>query len=520
MWQNCIATRETIRDNRPERALERWREVDASLSKITSTELSYVALLRGAIAYGVGIIEARLGFTSAEQTARALEDDPFQRVSGASLRRVARLHQGDFEGAERFRRRAELLALQSNQRTMFQSTLTAELIAYALASDLTGIRQLADAIDPLAARFPGWLGYKHLADGYFEQARGQFDAARAAFERGLRVAEPDPRDPNRCFGSWPRLEGAYVEVLVSLDRAADAKARGERALEICAEHGIDAVAFVIRRALALAEAKLGDYAGACRRLEDVIRDLEALGITGLELGATCEARARIAIWANDDAAIETYGRMTAKEYRHGERSPLGARYERLMDEARSSGVFVLPELTEFQTKLTTTNWRSLAGVATSVAPRPLLGTRNASERAERVLRLLCEARDARSGHLYLYRDSGLELAAWRGQDPPGPELRELAERFVAQQMRADDYATVIESEQRPPLTSSAWLDTRGVTHQFVLLSGKRGAERLCAGVAVIESSGNTGTDPLARQLLDELAGELLTRGDASGIADG
>jgi hypothetical protein len=519
MWQNAIAARETARDNRPESALKRWLEVDAALCKISSTELNYVAALRGAIAYGVGLIEARLGFTSAEQRARALEDDPFQRVSSASLRRIARLHQGDFAGAERFRRRGELLALQSNQRPMFQSTLTAELIAYALASDLTGIRQLADAIEPLSARFPGWLGYKHLAQGYFEQARGQFDSARVAFERGLAVAEPDPRDLNRCFGCWPRLEGAYVEVLVSLNRAADAKARGERALQICAESGIDAVAFVIRRALALAEAKLGDYAGASRRLEGVIADLQALGITGLELGATYEARTRIAIWANDHAAIEAYGRLTAKEYRHGERSPLGARYERLMDEARSSGVFVLPELTEFQTKVTTSNWRSPENVATT-ASKPLASMHGASERMERALRLLCEGRDARSGQLYLCRPGGLQLVAWQGQDPPGPELRESAERFIAQQLSADDFATVVDGGQAPPPTASAWLDTRGVTHQFVLLTGTRGAERVCVGVAVIESSINTGVDRHARQLLDELACELLTRGDASGIAEG
>jgi tetratricopeptide (TPR) repeat protein len=428
------------------------------------------------------------------------------------------LHQGDFEGAERFRRRAELLALQSNQRQMFQSTLTAELIAYALASDLTGIRQLADAIEPLAARFAGWRGYKHLADGYFEQARGQFESARAALERGLAIAEPDPADPNRCFGCWPRIEGAYLEVLVALGRAAEAKAHGERALQMCTEHGIDVSAFVIRRALALAEAKLGDYPGASRRLEDVIRDLQALNITGLELGATCEARARIAIWANDHAAVETYGRMTAKEYRHGERSPLGARYERLMDEARTSGVSVLPQLTEFQTKLTTTDWRSAVTVSTDTRS-PLVGTQNASERAERALRLLCEARDARSGHLYLYQPNGLELAASRGEHPPSSELLELAERFVARQLRADDYATAAETDDPTPVTASSWLDTRGVTYQFLLLCGKRGPERLCAGVAVIDASINVGTERSTRPLLDEIASELLAHGDASGIAD-
>jgi hypothetical protein len=148
-----------------------------------------------------------------------------------------------------------------------------------------------------------------------------------------------------------------------------------------------------------------------------------------------------------------------------------------------------------------------------------VGTQNASERAERALRLLCEARDARSGHLYLYQPNGLELAASRGEHPPSSELLELAERFVARQLRADDYATAAETDDPTPVTASSWLDTRGVTYQFLLLCGKRGPERLCAGVAVIDASINVGTERSTRPLLDEIASELLAHGDASGIAD-
>src|SRR4029078_13194045 len=139
-------------------------------------------------------------------------------------------------------------------------------------------------------------------------------------------------------------------------------------------------AFAIRRALALAEAKLGDYASASRRLEGVIYDMRGLEIAGLDLGATFEAPARIAILAEDTAAIEQFGRLTAKEYRHGERSPLGARYERLMDEARRAGAAVLPQLTDFQTKVTTSHWRTREGVRSRVHEH-LAGAHNAQERA-------------------------------------------------------------------------------------------------------------------------------------------
>jgi hypothetical protein len=357
VWQNAIATRETVVDNRLEHAHRRWLDVLAVLATVTSVEVSYVTALRGAISYGLASIEARLGLPSAEERARSLDDDPLQRVSAMSLRRVARLHKGDFAGAERLRKQVEVQRLRANVRQMFTNTLPAELIAYALAADLGGIREMVEAIRPLAARFAGWLGYKHLAEGYFEQVCGRAQAARAAFERGLAVSEPDPADARRTTAAWPRLEGAYIEVLVQLGCAEQARGRGLFALERCAQLEIGLAAFVIRRALALAEAKLGDFDSASARLEDVARELTALGIRGLELGATYEARARVAIWAADAPAIERYGKLTAEEYRYGEGSPLGARYVRLMDEARDNGMVVPRELTEFQSKLMTASLR-------------------------------------------------------------------------------------------------------------------------------------------------------------------
>jgi hypothetical protein len=69
--QNSIATRESVRDNKPEVALERWAKVELVLSKISVAELNYVSALRGAIAYGMCLIEARMGISSAERRARA-----------------------------------------------------------------------------------------------------------------------------------------------------------------------------------------------------------------------------------------------------------------------------------------------------------------------------------------------------------------------------------------------------------------------------------------------------------------
>ena len=70
----------------------------------------------------------------------------------------------------------------------------------------------------------------------------------------------------------------------------------------------------------------------------------------MNLGVSYEARARIAIWAGDGPGVAEYARLTAHEYRHGSGSPLGARYERLMDEARSAISGPLPNLEDFQSR--------------------------------------------------------------------------------------------------------------------------------------------------------------------------
>jgi len=273
MWQNAIATRESICDNRAEHARARWIEVDAKLATVTSTEMSYVQVLRGAIAYGIALIEARLGVKTAEARSKVLDDDPMQRASAMSLRRIARLHRGDVVGAERYRKQAELIALHANQRQMFTSTLVAELIAHANAGDLAGIRASSHAIAAQAERFPGWLAFRHLAEGYFELARDSFEAALAAFEHGLKLARPNAADPSRATGAWLRLEAARMEALLGLGRADEARAAAREVLGACTRLEIGAAAFVVRRVLSLTH-------GQARRLRRRVRRARAVGRRG------------------------------------------------------------------------------------------------------------------------------------------------------------------------------------------------------------------------------------------------
>jgi hypothetical protein len=122
--------------------------------------------------------------------------------------------------------------------------------------------------------------------------------------------------------------------MIGLGRNHHARAAGENALALCRRLEIGVSGYGIARAVALAEAKTGAYHDAATRLDGVIAGQLELGISGLHLGASYEARARVAICAEDPQAVAHYAALTAREYRHGRNSPLGARYERLMHEAR------------------------------------------------------------------------------------------------------------------------------------------------------------------------------------------
>jgi serine/threonine-protein kinase len=515
MWLNALATRESVCDGRSEVGLEISLDLYRRLEAMTSDQLPYLELIRHAVAFGIGAVSAQMGLGSAAKWAELLEQDSLQQVSALYLRKAIRLQAGDWEGAERFRRKAEVLALQSQTRQMFANSLTMELTAHAMAGDLTGVKQVIDRIEPLARRSPGWVPYRHIAEGHFQRIRGNFELARAAYERALALTTPDPGEPFRFVTAFPSCAAGYVETLVGLGLHQEAKDAGEGALAACSKVGIGVQAHVLSRALALTEAKLGDYVGACERLERVMNEQLERGVAGLLLGATYEARARIAVWASDESSVERFARLTAGEYRHGLGSALGARYERLMDEARRFAVLPLPKLTQFDST-------RRVGTSASMSARPTERLRevDTSERAARALGLLCEERSASEGHLYLCGAKGLTLVASEGAAAPPGGLREYLEDRLIREVEAFDLATVIHASSSKPAAASAlgFTDAQGGVHRPAFLTAVVAGEARYVAIAVtVERNGRpmpTGDGTLASLI----AAELIDAHDTEGVA--
>jgi hypothetical protein len=428
-----------------------------------------------------------MGMLPGEGWSALLEADTFQRANALYVRRSVRLQQGDWDGAEELRKQAEQFALEAPGRQMFTTAIFIELAANAMARDLVGTKQIIDRMDPRARRFEGWVPWSTLAQAELERIRGNLVSAAALYEKyvGSEVS---------CFGKvqswWPMAASGYIETLVELGRHDEARAFGVAGIEFCKERDIRVLSHGISRALSLAEAKLGDHAGAAERLERVIVEQRRLGITGLQLGASYEARARVAIWAGDRDALQEFGRLTAAEYRYGKNSPLGGRYERLINEAGRSAGGRLPDLSEFSstTRAEIPSAKDGDGYAYALdAMRIMQGTTTLVERAARALGVLCTEYRATGGYLYAIRpDARLQLLATEGVAPPSDELAEWLSRQLARKL-VIERTTIVDVPNVEGSTATVLSEQFDVTRAAVFLVDEN--RRLVALALLIGAAG-------------------------------
>jgi tetratricopeptide (TPR) repeat protein len=228
------------------------------------------------------------------------------------------------------------------------SLLTVELSAYAHARDLVGVKEVTQRMESLAVLCPGWVPYVRDAQARFHLIRGDFAAAVSGFEQCLELVPVDASWHAPGIPVWITAKAGLSEALVGLERVEEAHALVAAALALCEVQQVESHSYELIRALAIAEAKLGQLEPAIARLEALIHKQTAAGVSGLRLGLSYEARAQVAIWAGDEDALKHNAQLTAREYRYGARSPLSARYERLLNDAQRSGMLCTPELAGFK----------------------------------------------------------------------------------------------------------------------------------------------------------------------------
>jgi hypothetical protein len=244
----------------------------------------------------------------------------------------------------------------------------------------------------------------------------------------------------------------------------------------------------------------------------MIAEQTALGVTGLRIGLSYEARAEIALWTDDAAAFERFAKLTAREYRHGARCPLGARYDRLTHEARRRGIVPSAALSDFET---TTVADSSAGdvpdlqTAVRIA---LAGAGDAHDRYLRALRMVCSSRAARGGHLFLPANHGPQLVASCDLAPPAAQLNDLVRDYLSEQEDRFDTLTIALDHDVPvgPTSTIPTASVDGIDYELMLLTCQQDNEARIAGIMAIVAGETPRTNPRQSQLLSTIAAHLVS----------
>ncbi|HKP61632.1 MAG TPA: serine/threonine-protein kinase [Polyangiales bacterium] len=509
IFRNATATYRSHCECRYADAYAIWLDVLGKLDAMTD-ELQHLEPIRGAVTFAVGMIESQLGLASASSRAERLDRDPYQKITALQLRKIVRLEQGDWDGADQLRRQAEVMALQVRTAPLFKTLLSVEASAYGKARDLRGLAQVVDQLRLLASEYPGWIPHLREAEARFHLARGDYAAARDGFERTLELTAVDADGLSSSLQTWIAAQAGLAETLLAMGCMEEAHTRAHAALAICEKRGIDSHTADLIRAVSLIEAKLGK-ASAAVRLDALIAQQLAVGCSGLRLGLSYEARAQIAIWSADQDGFEKYSQLTAHEYRHGLGCPLGARYERLINEAKRRGFMGGAPLADFEPAIETA--LTMQDDAASKMARIMAGTRNAAEHNLRALRALCVAFRARGGYLFERTPTGLQLASSL-DDLAAPAVRTLCERalrfFETESERVGYADDIASSALEQAATQSSTVQVGGCSYELLLLSCVEGAVRNLAGVVALSvSASGIPYDSAQLQLIPAVTAQLL-----------
>jgi tRNA A-37 threonylcarbamoyl transferase component Bud32/tetratricopeptide (TPR) repeat protein/ABC-type transporter Mla MlaB component len=244
---------------------------------------------------------------------------------------------GEKDLAAFHRKAGETLALQGGL-SWSAFTVIAQRSAYIamLSQDTLGVLQASADLERLSELAPKALVYRDLCQAYVMMARGKLNEAVQIYERiGASPSAPLMR-------TWELDRSFYAEALLRLGRTADAKRVCEEVLKVRGEQG--AVPYALRvptQQLALAEAKLGNFARAKQLLSDLL-PVVVLSEAPMSIGSLHRDQARIALLERDASAFERHFEVMLESFRKTKNPLLIQQCRRLLAEAEKSGVVATP----------------------------------------------------------------------------------------------------------------------------------------------------------------------------------
>lgn len=515
LWQNLVSVPELNHRAQYERARARALEVYESLSRCSGDELRYVDAIRHAVCYAIGAVDVASGNPSAETWIELLDNDPLQRINGLYLRECSSLHEGDVASAERYRAQAEVLAVRVSARQMFDPPAFMRVSANAYARNLPGLKQVSESYAQRAPNAPQLRSLASLASGMYQRLRGDLLAALAAFDTCIELEDPARAEPPPWLDVWPLAAAGRVGVLSALGRVREARAYGLAALEQATALGIINLSHELVRELALAEAKLRDFAGAARRLDQLIARRSHL-LPG-RLAVDCEARACVAIWAGDAAGAAHFAELALKRAGRGDDSARLLRETRLIYEARASGLEISFLPSEFESAVlgeADLNTRPKLIAKVTVA---LQRAKDPKARACRALWLLCKPVRAPAAQFFLVVDGALKHAASYGE-----QCSDALNGFVLDYWRTrlhDDLETQVDLTTIDGMNAGIELTTNvpDTQYRLVLLTCAGAHELIDIGILALDRVARASWPDTYPQLLAAVATRLYELDDARGV---
>jgi Protein kinase domain/AAA ATPase domain len=468
-------------EGKRELARETFVRVLGLMDNIGAAGLLYLDKVRAAIQQTVAEIDASLGVRS-EYIAR-LDDsnlDPNQRVGAHYIKLVVALNDGDTDTAERHRRDAELLGLQTKARSMF-STLGQELEAHAAARNLTGLKRVRESIASMARQSPGWIPVRAVADAEYARVCGDLTGAFRAVAALRDVPEAQRASPWCLYGA-----AIEAEILTDLRRPDEALQVCEPAWAHCDREGMRFLARRLGCALALTEAGLRRFEPAAARIEGIIAELEKLGVTGLQLSPAYEVAVRIAVESRNAKQFARCARRLL-DHQTSRGIVTGRAYEQWVEDARRAGLVTQSAFAAVRpVRDMVTNSTFITRMMTEVEDR--------SECAQRAIDYLCQVTKSPVGHLFLRTVSGLEWVASAGDDDAVEAVSDVARQAFEAQISLDhDSHTLLTEDAQLDLdgATQAWVSQQSDQYSTIVLRVPSDSETRVIGIAML---GNLATD--------------------------
>lgn len=302
-------------------------------------------LFIGGALYAIGAIETLRDGADVLTYATRLEalDLRLYDLVANQLRMLYHAHRGESDLVRHYRERVETHAMERGsawQVEVWEAPVM--LLVHVREGNVVGLKRSAEQLERLSAEIPSLLRYAQVAKGAHFRLRGEFDAARRILE--------DATDPAKgpFTGRAPAI-GMLAEVYNSTGEF-------RRALEITTKvleaYGPEERPFVRMTLLAqiqhaVARFGLGDRPGALAELDHAL-DEHGPGRGPVTLGLLHQARARLSLYAGDEASFEAHRDAMERWFRPTRNPALISACERLGFEARRDRSFPPEEEAAFE----------------------------------------------------------------------------------------------------------------------------------------------------------------------------